>query len=86
MTVRPVQSPSRHGPRRQAGSFYILQLVRKPIKTLVETVSARGARGLDVPVTMSQAVQAQLVCDLSSIHGIGQVLEAHKQTISNRLH
>lgn len=56
VTVRPVESPSRPRPRTQARSF--LQLVWKPIETLVETVSAGGARGLDVPATLSQAVQA----------------------------
>lgn len=58
VTVRPVQSPSRHRPRTQAWSFHILQLVWKPIETLVETITARGACGLDVPVTLSQVVQA----------------------------
>lgn len=56
VTVRPVQS--RHITRTRACSFHILQLVWKPIETLVEAISARGACGLDVPVTLSQVVQA----------------------------
>jgi hypothetical protein len=31
---------------------------------------------LNVPVALAQGVQAQLVCDLGGIHGVGQVLRA----------
>ncbi len=31
---------------------------------------------LNVPVALAQGVQAQLVCDLGGIHGVGQVLSA----------
>ena len=33
--------------------FLILQLVGEPVEAFVETVTARGARGLDVPVSIT---------------------------------
>lgn len=48
----------------------VLELIGQPIKALVEAIAAGGAGGLDVPVAMTQRVQAQLVCDLCGVHGI----------------
>jgi hypothetical protein len=42
----------------------------QPLQTLVQTISGGGARGLDVPRTLAEAVEAKLVGDLGSIHGI----------------
>lgn len=52
----------------------VLELVAEPVQTLVQTVPAGGTGGLDVPVAVPERVQAKLVCDLCSIHGVGQVL------------
>ena len=57
--------------------FLALELVRQPVEPLVEPVSARGARRLDVPVALAQRVQAQFVSDLRSIHRVWQVLQAN---------
>lgn len=48
----------------------VLELIGQPIEALVEAVAAGGAGGLDVPVAVTQRVQAQLVCDLSGVHGV----------------
>lgn len=37
---------------------FCAQLAWKPIETLVETVSTSGTRGLDIPATVTQVVQA----------------------------
>jgi len=50
------------------------QAVAQPFETLIETVAGGGAGGLDVPGAEFQAVQAKLVGDFGSIHGIGQIL------------
>lgn len=55
-------------------SLLVLQLIGQPIEALVESVPVGGAGGLDVPVTLAQGVQTQLVCDLRSVHGVGQIL------------
>lgn len=46
----------------------------QPVEALVETVASGGAGGLDVPVALAQGVEAELVGDLSSVHGVGQIL------------
>lgn len=48
----------------------VLELIGQPIEALVEAVATGGAGGLDVPVAMTQRVQAQLVCDLRCVHGV----------------
>jgi len=46
----------------------------EPLQTFVKTIS-RGSTGrLNVPGTLSQAVEAQLICDLGGVHGIWQIL------------
>lgn len=45
-----------------------------PFETLVETVPARRARGLDVPRPLSEPVEAELVRDLRRVHRVGQIL------------
>lgn len=39
--------------RRGLRLFLVLELVREPVEAFVETVAARGAGGLDVPVSVS---------------------------------
>jgi len=55
-----------------AGS--ILQLVAQPIQALVQTISRSCTSGLNVPVSVPEAVEPKLVCDLGCVHGVGQVL------------
>ena len=43
-------------------------------KTFVQTVTTRGARGLDEPRSLAEAVEPELVSDLSSVHRVGQIL------------
>mmetsp|Transcript_14053 Transcript_14053/g.40058 ORF Transcript_14053/g.40058 Transcript_14053/m.40058 type:complete len:212 (-) Transcript_14053:65-700(-) len=49
---------------------------RKPVKTLVETVSGRRATGLDVPLAVRRAesVQSEFVSHFSGAHGVWQIL------------
>lgn len=46
-----------------------------PFKTLVQTVTGRGASGLDVPSSLTERVQTKLVGDLGGVHGVGQILQ-----------
>jgi len=52
----------------------LLEGVCKPLKTFVETITSSSASGLDVPGTLSEAVEAKLVGDLGGVHGIWQIL------------
>lgn len=72
--------------RGSDGSFCVFQLAREPVQTLVEAISTGGTRSLDVPVTVAQGVQSQLVCDLGRVHGVGQVLRSEKKhtTVNKR--
>lgn len=53
---------------------FVLERSREPVETLVQTVSAGSAGGLDVPLARAKRVQAELIGDLSDRHGVGQVL------------
>lgn len=53
----------------------ILELIGKPIEALVKSISTCGARRLNVPVTITQRVQAQLVSNLRRVHCIREVLK-----------
>jgi len=46
----------------------------EPLQTFVETVTGSSASGLNVPSTLSQTVETQLVCDLGGVHGVWQIL------------
>lgn len=61
------------------GSFLVLQLVGEPVEALIQAVSAGGTGGLDVPAALAEGVQAQLVCDLCSVHGVGEILEGEER-------
>lgn len=49
-----------------------------PFQTFVETISRSSTSRLDVPSTLPQRVQAQLVSDLCRIHRVGQILFVRK--------
>lgn len=51
-----------------------LQVVGQPLQTLVETISRGGAGSLDVPLALAERVKSELIGDLSSVHGVGQIL------------
>ena len=61
----------------------ILELGREPIKSLVETVSAGGARRLDVPCSVTERVESELVRHFSGVHGVGQILKKKKRVRGN---
>lgn len=42
--------------KRWNGSFGVLQLVGKPVQTLVQAISAGGTGGLDVPAAMAEGM------------------------------
>lgn len=52
----------------------LLEVGREPFETFVKAVSAGSARGLNEPLSLSQAVQAELVSNLCRVHGVGQIL------------
>ena len=54
--------------------------VGEPGQSLIEPIPAGGTGGLNVPVAVTQGMQAQLVCDLSSVHSIRQILEHEGDT------
>lgn len=67
------------GAQRDPPSLLVLELISEPVEALVEPVPAGGTGGLDVPVTVAQGVQPQLVRDLCCVHGIGQVLQQTRE-------
>lgn len=70
-----IVTPRAH--RRTINSPVLLlrcNVLRQPVETLVKALSGRGARALDEPVTLTKAVQAKLIRDLSRIHRVWQVL------------
>ena len=54
-------------------------LLREPIKSFIKTIATTCTSCLDVPITVSDQVETQLVCYLSSIHCIWQILKQKKQ-------
>jgi len=52
----------------------VLQIRGQPVKTFVQSVTTGGTCRLDVPVTLAEGVETELVGDLSSIHGVWQIL------------
>ena len=46
----------------------------EPVEALVQAVARGGAAGLDVPLAVAQAVEAELVGHLGGGHGVGEVL------------
>lgn len=59
---------------RRPWHLLVLEHVGEPIKTLIETVTAGSASGLDVPRAVAKSVETELVGDLSNGHGIGKIL------------
>lgn len=52
----------------------VLELIRQPVQTLVQSISRSGAGGLNVPASVSECVQTELVSDFRCVHGVGQIL------------
>lgn len=84
----PLAGPNYSPPTKRAGreggdelgrSLLVLQLVRQPVEALVQTVAAGGTGRLDVPVSLTQGMQAQFVCDFGCIHGVWKVLKRESQ-------
>jgi len=51
-----------------------LDVCAQPFETLVQTVTARGARSLDVPRSLAETVEPELVGNLSRVHRVGEIL------------
>ena len=65
---------------RGRGSLLVPELIGQPVQSLIEPIPAGGTGGLNVPVAVTQGMQAQLVCDLGSVHSIRQILEREEDT------
>ncbi len=64
--------------------FDALELLGKPVETLVQTLTVGRASSLDVPVALLQRVQAELFRDLGWVHGVWQILcQQHKASLAN---
>jgi len=50
------------------------KFARQPIQSLVEAVTLGRACRLDVPLSVPEALQSELVCELTGAHGVWQVL------------
>jgi len=50
------------------------EIVREPVKTLIETITRSGASSLHVPLTSADVVETKLVGDLSNRHGLRKIL------------
>lgn len=68
--VRTLISQDKQNAWRSGCLFLVLQLIGQPIKALIEAIATGGTRGLDVPVAVTQGMQAQLVRDLGGVHGV----------------
>lgn len=60
-------------------SFPLLEGGREPVQAFVETIARRGTACLDIPLPVTQAMQAQLVGHLRRWHGVGQILKELKK-------
>jgi len=49
-----------------------------PFKTLVETITGSSTGSLDVPCSLTERVETELVGDLGSVHGVGQILSCQR--------
>ena len=56
----------------------VFQSVAKPVESLVETVTACRAGRLNVPRSVAQTVETQLVRNLGCVHGVRQILFVSK--------
>lgn len=61
-------------------SLLVFELIGQPVQAFIQPVPAGSTGSLNVPVAVAQGMQAQLVCDLSSIHSIRQILEYKGET------
>ena len=52
----------------------IRNILREPVKTLIEAVTSGGASGLDVPSFASDSVEAEFIGDLWGRHSTGKIL------------
>ena len=51
-----------------------LKSCRQPVKTFVQTITSSGTASLDIPWSMSKAMQAQFIGHFSGRHGIRKIL------------
>jgi hypothetical protein len=56
----------------------LLQGGREPIKTFIETIPCGGTTSLDVPLSVTETMEAKLVSHLRSTHGIWKILFVSK--------
>lgn len=61
-------------------SLLVFELIGQPVQAFVQPVPTGGTGGLNVPVAVTQGMQAQLVCNLGSVHSIRQILEHKGET------
>jgi len=52
----------------------VLEGVGEPVEALVQSLAVGGARGLDVPVPVPHALQAQLLRQLGRLQRVGKIL------------
>jgi hypothetical protein len=53
--------------------------VTYPFETLVETVTRGSTSSLDVPSSLTERVETELVSDLGGVHGVGQILNGQSR-------
>lgn len=59
---------------RGSSSDPALDVGTQPLETLVKTISRGRAGSLDVPGALPEAVETELIGDLSSVHGVRKIL------------
>jgi hypothetical protein len=69
---------NRHVLHVQVQSGLVCNVVGEPVQTLVQTFSCGSTGALDIPVALAQGVETKLICYLSSIHCIWQILLVSK--------
>ncbi|KAI9922053.1 hypothetical protein PsorP6_000195 [Peronosclerospora sorghi] len=69
-----LEIPSKDMPYDPAKDY----IMKRPVQTLIETITCRRATSLNKPVTVAQAMQTQLIRHLCSTHRVRQILLVRK--------
>ena len=64
------------------GNFFslghIFQLIGKPVKAFIQSVTRGRTRSLNVPLPASHLIKTQLLGDLRATFSIGKILQIHQ--------
>lgn len=67
---------------RSFWSILVLQLVGEPVQAFVKPMSGSGTSSLNVPVSVAEGMEAELVCYLCRVHSIREILEKEHSKVN----